>query len=661
MYLDFFGLKEKPFSQTPDPRFLYWNDSYREALASLRYGIQERKGFLTFIGEAGTGKTTLLRKLLEELGPDVLSVFLFNPDVGFEEILQYTLGELGISCPSQRRLDMLQRLNEFLLAAYAEGRNTVLLIDEAQDLDSDVLESLRLLSNLETSRDKILQIVLCGQPELARRLAQPNLRQLKQRIAVRCRLEPLRRGEIPDYIAARMQFAGATEQVFDDGCIPAIWTFSGGIPRLVNMACDNALLVGYALGKRRVDATVLDEVVHDLGRLDILELSDDFVDEPPRAPLGNPSTVLQRRAESAPTPVPRSAPSHSAALPGEAKTSPPPNETARTVAAVATSGIGRWLPWAILGGVLLGVMLSNLVGRSSRTTEGAGVGRPYAESQWPEALPPGLPTFAPTARPRATDASPAAAVTPSTVPGLNEPDTAIVAPVPTAGPLPTVAATLQTASPDGLRIGTGEPGLAVGPTGAPRADEERTVGAPEPHPTGESSGVGPSPTPLADGGSGRATPTEQAAFQLLGPVENRRAIVRRGDTLSNLAEAFYRSKSLTMLDVLGGANPGLRDLDHIEPDQVLVLPEPLAESRIFATADGPAVLVTTTRDRAAAERIRGELPVGLQGRVTVEPGRIGSLRVYRIIARDLGDQVAAQRAATALGPILGPNEREPIR
>ena len=282
-----------------------------------------------------------------------------------------------------------------------------------------MLESLRLLSNLETSRDKILQIVLCGQPELARRLAQPNLRQLKQRIAVRCRLEPLRRGEIPDYIAARMQFAGATEQVFDDGCIPAIWTFSGGIPRLVNMACDNALLVGYALGKRRVDATVLDEVVHDLGRLDILELSDDFVDEPPRAPLGNPSTVLQRRAESAPTPVPRSAPSHSAALPGEAKTSPPPNETARTVAAVATSGIGRWLPWAILGGVLLGVMLSNLVGRSSRTTEGAGVGRPYAESQGPEALPPGLPTFAPTARPRATDASPAAAVTPSTVLGLN--------------------------------------------------------------------------------------------------------------------------------------------------------------------------------------------------------------------------------------------------
>ena len=205
MYLEFYGLKEKPFSQTPDPRFLYWNDAYRETLASLSYGIRERKGFIAMLGEAGTGKTTLLRKLLDDLGDDIVSVFLFNPNATFEEILEYTLSELGIPSPSGRKLAMLQRLNEFLLAAYAEGRNTILLIDEAQDLDSNVMESLRLLSNLETANDKILQIVLSGQPELADKLAEPGLRQLKQRIAVRCRIEPLQFEELSSFIEARLE------------------------------------------------------------------------------------------------------------------------------------------------------------------------------------------------------------------------------------------------------------------------------------------------------------------------------------------------------------------------------------------------------------------------------------------------------------------------
>src|SRR5262245_42128194 len=243
MYLKFYGLSEKPFSQTPDPRFLYWNDSYREALASLRYGIQERKGFLTMIGEAGTGKTTLLRKLLDDLGQDVVSVFLFNPNASFEEILEYTLSELGVMVASGRKLAMMQRLNEFLLAAFAEGKNTILVIDEAQDLETEVLESLRLLSNLETSKEKILQIVLSGQPELATRLAQPNLRQLKQRIAVRCRLEPLARHELPDFIAARLAVAGGRPDLFAPATLDPIWEFAHGIPRLVNAVCDNALLV----------------------------------------------------------------------------------------------------------------------------------------------------------------------------------------------------------------------------------------------------------------------------------------------------------------------------------------------------------------------------------------------------------------------------------
>jgi type II secretory pathway predicted ATPase ExeA/phage tail protein X len=301
MYLKFYGLSEKPFSQTPDPRFLYWNDSYREALASLRYGIQERKGFLTMIGEAGTGKTTLLRKLLDDLGPDAVSVFLFNPNASFEEILEYTLSELGVTIPSGRKLAMLQRLNEFLLAAFAEGKNTILVIDEAQDLETEVLESLRLLSNLETAKEKILQIVLSGQTELAARLAQENLRQLKQRIAVRCRLEPLQRGELAEYIRARLRIAGREDHLFDDTSLDGIWGFANGIPRLVNTVCDNALLVGYAVGKQAIDRQVIDEVVQDLSRLD-----PGAADEPVLAEPSSGGPVPPRI--SPPLPGPRPAP-----------------------------------------------------------------------------------------------------------------------------------------------------------------------------------------------------------------------------------------------------------------------------------------------------------------------------------------------------------------
>ena len=295
MYLEFYGLSEKPFSQTPDPRFLYWNDAYRETLASLSYGIRERKGFIAMLGEAGTGKTTLLRKLLDDLGDDIVSVFLFNPNATFEEILEYTLSELGITAPSGRKLQMLQRLNEFLLAAYSEGRNTILIIDEAQDLDSDVLESLRLLSNLETAEDKILQIVLSGQPEFAEKLADPGLRQLKQRISVRCRLEPLQRDELPDFLSARLAVAGGSPDLFDPETFDTIWTFTSGIPRIINSVCDNALLLGYALGKRTIDAGVMQEVITDLRKIDV----DSWL---PTAAPGEPDIAVPAESPAAPPP-----------------------------------------------------------------------------------------------------------------------------------------------------------------------------------------------------------------------------------------------------------------------------------------------------------------------------------------------------------------------
>ena len=265
MYCEFYQLSERPFNVTPDPKFLYLNARYREAIASLNYGITQRKGFITLIGEAGTGKTTLLNKLLEELDPKTKSVFIFNTNVTFEEILEYIFAEFDLPVHNGKKLYMLQRLNAFLLEELRNGGNVALLIDEAQDLEFSVLEDLRLLSNLETAKEKILQIVLSGQPELGQKLSNPILRQLRQRIGINCRLLPLSRDEITEYIQYRLQAAGCPDlKLFSREAEDQIYHFSRGIPRLVNVVCDNALVIGYALGKKRIGADIVTEAAADL-------------------------------------------------------------------------------------------------------------------------------------------------------------------------------------------------------------------------------------------------------------------------------------------------------------------------------------------------------------------------------------------------------------
>lgn len=268
MYLTFFGLREKPFNLTPDPKFLYLNASYREALAALRYGINERKGFVSLIGEAGTGKTTLLRRLLAELGPDVRSVLVLNPSVGFDELLVFILTDLGHPpLPGTPKLQLLQALNAELLDTLARGGNVVVFIDEAQDLSIPVLEELRLLSNLETAKEKILQFVIAGQPELDAILARPELRQLRQRIAVPARLRPLGRGEVFAYVAARIAAAGGDARgLFSTSALRRLYRFSRGVPRLVNVASDSALVTAYAAGARLVDRKIMREAIEDLRR-----------------------------------------------------------------------------------------------------------------------------------------------------------------------------------------------------------------------------------------------------------------------------------------------------------------------------------------------------------------------------------------------------------
>jgi len=265
MYCEFYGMRERPFNVTADPKFLYLNARYREALASLHYGVTQRKGFITLIGEAGTGKTTLLKKLLNDLDPNTRTVFVFNTNVTFDEILEYIFGEFDLPVHNGKRLYMLQRLNAFLLDELREGRNVALLVDEAQDLDYSVLEDLRLLSNLETSKEKILQIVLAGQPELGQKLSNPGLRQLRQRVAVNCRLMPLTREELTEYIQSRLSSAGCSDpRLFSREAEERVFEISAGIPRIVNVVCDNALVIGYAMGKKRISADVIDEASADL-------------------------------------------------------------------------------------------------------------------------------------------------------------------------------------------------------------------------------------------------------------------------------------------------------------------------------------------------------------------------------------------------------------
>jgi len=267
VYLDFYGLREPPFSLTPDPRFLYLSDRHREALEHLLYGIRERKGFVQLTGEVGAGKTTLCRAALERLGPGYKTALILNPVLSGPQLFRTLLVELGLE-PSGRadRGLYLEQLNNFLLAQVPLGRDVVLLIDEAQDLSPELLEQIRLLSNLETDRQKLLQIVLLGQPELLEMLDRPELRQLRQRITVRYHLTPLSRDETELYVQWRLQVAGAHNgrPAFSPRALAHVHRYARGIPRLINAVCDTTLLAGYVEGLDELGAPQVRRAVREL-------------------------------------------------------------------------------------------------------------------------------------------------------------------------------------------------------------------------------------------------------------------------------------------------------------------------------------------------------------------------------------------------------------
>ncbi len=270
MYESFFNLDENPFGTTPDPRFLYKSKAHREALAYLAYGIFRKKGFLALTGEVGIGKTTVVRAFVQTFDPCLEVAFVLNTKVSFEEMLYLLLADFGVEIRNDSKVAMLTTLNDYLIQRFASNQNPVLVIDEAQNLSPDLLEELRMLSNLETDQQKLIQIVLVGQPELNDLLAREDLRQLRQRIPGVFHMQFLSRDEVYRYIRFRLSVAGlASGQVnFSDEAIDAIHHYTSGIPRLINMLCDRVLLRGYLHRNRIVEKALVDA--------SIVELSDDF-------------------------------------------------------------------------------------------------------------------------------------------------------------------------------------------------------------------------------------------------------------------------------------------------------------------------------------------------------------------------------------------------
>lgn len=266
MYCEFFGFAEKPFTITPNPHFIFLSSIHREAFARLLYGIDSHAGFIALTGEVGTGKTTMLRTLLTQLDPEKYrSALIFNPCMSGEQLLESICKEFGLHVAGNDRFNYLEALNSFLLEQNVAGRTVVLVIDEAQNLAPDVLEQVRMISNLETERDKLIQIILSGQPELDSVLSRHDLRQLNQRITVRCSLTPMKIGDTEDYINHRLKVSGSRiPGIFSPKSIKQIYRFSGGIPRLINVACEQALVMAWTLESLTVTPEISAQVLLEL-------------------------------------------------------------------------------------------------------------------------------------------------------------------------------------------------------------------------------------------------------------------------------------------------------------------------------------------------------------------------------------------------------------
>jgi len=265
MYREFFGLKEKPFNVTSDPSYLFSSRVHKEAFAHLIYGIQERKGFLEITGEIGAGKTTLCRQLLRRLDANTKTAFILNSTLPELQLFRAIMEDFGLDVGQKDKVEMLQQFNRFLIEELSRGNNVILIIDEAQNLDLSTLEEIRMLSNLETDKEKLFQVILVGQPELRGKLNSPALKQLRQRIGVRFHMTPLDKGEVSQYIYHRLKVAGSNGEIcFSDDALKAVAQYSGGVPRLINMVCDKALLMAYVMETNDISLAMIERSIQEI-------------------------------------------------------------------------------------------------------------------------------------------------------------------------------------------------------------------------------------------------------------------------------------------------------------------------------------------------------------------------------------------------------------
>ena len=266
MYKPFYKLKTSPFGTSPDPRFLYMMPHTREALAGLEYGISARKGFIVLTGEVGTGKTTLLRKAIATLDQSrVFTSFIFNPLLDPLDFLEFVLSDFGLTVTTRTKSGMLIQLNRWLIERFRRQETCLIIVDEAQNLSLELLEEIRLLTNLETSSEKLVQIILSGQPELEEKLRQPAVRQLRQRVSLWCRTHAITEEQTAAYIKQRLLIAGSNQPIFADETIWAIHRVSRGIPRIINLVCEHALILGFVEQVEQIPPTIIDFVAQDLG------------------------------------------------------------------------------------------------------------------------------------------------------------------------------------------------------------------------------------------------------------------------------------------------------------------------------------------------------------------------------------------------------------